>query len=86
MAIQPNTWVSDVYGQSFCVYVGLYLFSFNLICNTTTFSIIFTFEPRPQVGGGGCKEEYVLAWCTKLYSLYFDMQHDHSQKTTVFTF
>ena len=58
------------------LYVGLHFLPFNLICNITTFRkkcvdlLILPHWSRVCVRTG-----YVLAWCSTLHSLLFDMQH-----------
>ena len=61
-------------------YVSLYFFPFNLICNMTTFRCFFYLLTRPYRLSVCVRTEYVLAWCSRLYSL----QHDYFQGKTMF--
>ena len=86
--VKPIDYVAHVCVRSKCLlacYVVLHFFPYSLICDMTTFrKKYFYFFTQPKGSRMFVKAEYLLAWCSTLYSLKFDMQHDYFQKNIIF--
>ena len=65
-----------VRSRVFFLYVGLYVFPFNLICNISTFKNCFDLLTQPHRSRVCARTEFVHARCSTVYSLLFDMQDD----------